>query len=91
MVGGGWVGGWSRVILVLSLRLKLNNILREDLKAFKQKKVNLGKGAKKLEAKRGDLVLIKNTDNEKQGIYGVIYEIEDNSTATTGCPKKKGD
>ena len=59
-----------------------NNILREDLRAFRQKKLNLGKGAKEIEARRGDLVLIKNTDNEKQGIYGVIYEIEDKSTAT---------
>ena len=61
--------------------------MREDLRAFKQKKVNLGKGEKELEAKKGDLVLIKNTDNEKQGIYGVVYEIEDNSTATIRTKK----
>ena len=38
-----------------------NNILRENIQAFKQKKINLGKGATEIEASVGDLVLIKNT------------------------------
>ena len=58
-----------------------NNILRENLKAFHQKKLNLGKGAKEISAHVGDLVLIKNSDNEREGTYGVIQEIEGDSTA----------
>ena len=58
-----------------------NNILRENLKAFYKNKLNLGKGAKEISARRGDLVLIRNTDNERQGTYGIILEIEKDSTA----------
>ena len=58
-----------------------NNILRENLKAFYQMKLNLGKGAKEISAQVGDLVLIKNSDNERQGTYGIILEIEEGSSA----------
>ena len=38
VVGGWWVGRgwWSKVILVLSLRLKLNNIIFEKLGGFQK-------------------------------------------------------
>ena len=58
-----------------------NNILRENLKAFYKMKLNLGKGAKEITAQTGDLVLIRNTDNERQGTYGIILDIEEGSTA----------
>ena len=59
-----------------------NNILRENIQAFKQKKINLGKGAVETKPQIGDLVLIKNTENEKMGTYGVVQKVEDDSSAT---------
>ena len=52
-----------------------NNILRENIQTFKQKKINLGKGAVETKARVGDLVLIKNTENEKRGTYEVIQDV----------------
>ena len=61
--------------------------MRETIQAFKQKKINLGKGAVETKARVGDLVLIKNTENEKMGTYGVIQEVQDDSSATVKTRK----
>ena len=46
-----------------------------------------GKGARIMKATVGDQVLIKNTDNEKTGTYGVISELESESTALVKTKK----
>ena len=64
-----------------------NNILRENIQAFKQKKLNLGNGAVETKPQIGDLVLIKNTDNEKMGTYGVVRGLEGESSAIINTRK----
>ena len=64
-----------------------NNILRENIQAFKQKKLNLGNGAVETKPQIGDLVLIKNTDNEKMGTYGVVRRLEGESSAIINTKK----
>ena len=66
-----------------------NEILRASLSEFSQKSIKEGKGKKELRAEVGDLVLIKNTDNEKTGTYGVIKEME--SKVTARIKTKKGE
>ena len=66
-----------------------NEILRASLTEFSQKSIKEGKGKKELRAQVGDLVLIRNTDNEKTGTYGVIKEME--SKVTARIKTKKGE
>ena len=42
-----------------------------------------------MKASLGDLVLVKNTENEKCGSYGVIDEMESEETAITRTKKGK--
>ena len=65
-----------------------NEILRQNLRAFGQGILREGKGVKELIAKEGDLVLVKDSENEKRGIYGVIDGFE--SEGTVKVRTKKG-
>ena len=65
-----------------------NEILRASLKEFGQKSIRDGKGKKEIKPCVGDLVLIKSTDNEKRGTYGVISELDKN---TAKVNTKKGE
>ena len=63
-----------------------NQILRESLRDFGHKLIKDGKGKRDIRAYLGDLVLVRNTDGEKRGTYGVIRELEGN-TATVKTKK----
>ena len=65
-----------------------NEILRQNLRAFGQGLLREGKRAKEMEASKGDLVLVKDSENEKRGIYGVIDSFE--SEGTVMIRTKKG-
>ena len=58
------------------------------MRAFGQGMLREGKGAKEMKAKEGDLVLVKDSENEKRGIYGVIDAFE--SEGTVRIRTKKG-
>ena len=58
-----------------------NEILRASLHEFAQKSIKEGTGKRVIRPQIGDLVLIKNTDMERTGTYGVIKELESNATA----------
>ena len=64
-----------------------NEILRLSIKEFADKSMMDGKGARIMTATGGNLVLIKNTDNEKTGTYGVISELKSESTAIVKTKK----
>ena len=65
-----------------------NEILRASLKEFGQKLIKDGKGKKDIRPYLGDLVLVKNTDNEKRGTYDVIRDLDGN---TAMIKTKKGE
>ena len=61
--------------------------MKETNKDFADKSMKDGKGASIMTAIVGNLVLIKNSDNEKTGTYGVISELESESTAIVKTKK----
>ena len=58
-----------------------NEILRQDLRSFSQGSLRDGKTKKELKPRIGDLVLVKDSENEKRGIYGVLNKLESEGTA----------
>ena len=64
-----------------------NEILKQDLRSFSQGSLRDGKTKKELKPRIGDLVLVKDSENEKRGIYGVVKDIESKRTAVINSKK----
>ena len=64
-----------------------NEILRQNLRSFAQGSEREGKTKKELRASIGDLVLIKDSENEKRGTYGVVTKLESERTAIINTKK----
>ena len=61
-----------------------NEILRQNLR---QGSMRDGKTKKELKPSLGDLVLVKDSKNEKRGIYGVVTKLESEGTAIINTRK----
>ena len=57
------------------------------MRSFGQGSLRDGKTKKELKPSLGDLVLVKDSENEKRGIYGVVTKLESEGTAIINTRK----